>query len=218
MRTATQGFPHMAILHDGDLSLEIKYREFEFGWVYYDIWPRWRGEPILNDAILKRVNEHWAKRGVGAIKAYEHQECGILPLLRRVLDGNKADYWEATDPDILLAVYPDDAFPFLPSKWNVVYVAPEVQAARLARATERAKHGPLPDDYIELMLFVDVYNFEGATAYSGSGLCFKMITKRVVLQQFHDDLRREYLAFRDHWQIQEKNEAEWGPGYEAPEF
>lgn len=40
-----EGDAHMAILHDGDLSLEIRYREFEFGWVYYDIWLRWRGEP-----------------------------------------------------------------------------------------------------------------------------------------------------------------------------
>ncbi len=208
----------MAILHDGDLSLEIKYREFNFGWVYYDIWPRWCGEPVLNDAILKRVNEHWAKRGVGAIRACEHQECGILPLLRRVLEENKADYWEATDPDILLALYPDGAFPFLPSKWQLVYEAPEAQAAKLARARERAHRGPLPDDYMELILFVDVYNFAGATAYSGSGLCFRLMSKRAVLQQFHADLKREYLAFRDQWQIQETNEAEWGPEYEPPQF
>lgn len=208
----------MTIMHDGDLSLEIRYREFEHGWVYYDIWLRWRGEPVLNDAVLKRVNEHWAKRGIGAIKACEHRECGILPLLRRVLEENRADYWEATDPDILLALYPDDMFPFLPSKWRLVYEGPEAKAKREAREQERAERGPLPDDFLEMLLFVDVYNFEGADAYSGSGLCFRLGPKRVELQTFYEDLRREYLAFREEWRVHEKNEAEWGPGYEAPPF
>lgn len=208
----------MAILHDGDLSLEIKYREFESGWVHYDIWLRWRGEPVINDAILKRVNDHWAKRGVGAIKACEHQECGILPLLRRVLETNDADYWDATDPDILLALYPDDAFPFLPSKWRIVYEAPKAKALREERIKARAECGPLPDDYLEMLLFVDVYNFEGATAYSGSGLCFRLVPKRTELQEFYEELRHEYLAFREEWRVHEKNEAEWGPGYEPPQF
>lgn len=57
----------MAIIRQGNLSLDIHYREFEFQSVYYDIWLRWRGEPVINDAILKRVNEHWAKRGTGAV-------------------------------------------------------------------------------------------------------------------------------------------------------
>ncbi|MDO5646599.1 hypothetical protein [Paracoccus sp. (in: a-proteobacteria)] len=48
----------MAILIDDDLSLEIKYRELEDDWVYYDIWLRWRGEPVINDAILKRLSDH----------------------------------------------------------------------------------------------------------------------------------------------------------------
>jgi len=208
----------MAILHDDDLSLEIKYREFEHGWVYYDIWLRWRGEPVINDAILKRVNDHWAKRGVGAIKACEHQECGILPLLRRVLETKKADYWEATDPDILLALYPNDVFPFLPPKWHIVHEAPEAKAKREAREQERSERGPLPDDYFELLLFVDVYNFEGATAYSGSGLCFRLSPTCAEVQAFYGDMRREYLAFREEWNVHEINEAEWGPGYEPPQF
>lgn len=208
----------MAILHDGDLSLEIRYREFEYGSVSYDIWLRWRGELVINDAILKRVNDHWAKRGVGAIKASEDRECGIVPLLRRVLETNEADYWEATDPDILLALYPDDVFPFLPSKWRVVYEAPEAKAKREARAHERSERGPLPDDYLELLLFVDVYNFEGATAYSGSGLCFRLGAKRADVQAFYEALRGEYLVFREEWKVDEVNEADWGPGYEPPRF
>jgi hypothetical protein len=34
----------MAILQDGDLTLEVRYRSFEDCWVYYNIWFRWRSE------------------------------------------------------------------------------------------------------------------------------------------------------------------------------
>lgn len=208
----------MAILRDGDLSLEIHYREFEFGSVFYDIWLRWRGKPVINDVILKRVNEHWAKRGTGAVKADENDECGVLPLLRKVLESNEADYWESTDPDILLALYPDGVFPFLPSKWRLAYERPDVKEARESREQEREARGPLPDDYIELMLFVDTYNFEGSTAYSGSGICFRLVPTRADLEHFYETLKREYLEFREKWNVQEQNEAQWGSDYEPPLF
>ena len=206
----------MAILRDGDLSLEIRYREFEHGSVYYDIWLRWRGEPVINDAILKRVNDHWAKRGTGAVKAGEYEECGILPLLRKVLESNEADYWQATDPDILLALYPGGAFPFPPSNRRLVHERADAKEARKTREQERATRGPLPDDYIELMLFVDTYNFEGSTAYSGSGICFHMVPMRADLQGFYETLKQEYFKFREKWKMQEQNEAQWGPGYDPP--
>lgn len=208
----------MALLHDGDLSLEIRYREFEHGCVYYDIWLRWRGEPVINDAILKRANDHWAKRGVGAIKADEHRECGILPLLHRVLESTEADYWEPTEPDILLALYPSDGFPFMPSKWRVAYETPDVKATREAWERERSERGPLPTDYIELMLFIDMYNFEGARGYTGSGLCFRLTQTRAVMLVFYEELKREYLAFCEEWKVHEKNEAEWGPGSDPFQF
>lgn len=191
----------MATIYHGDLSLEIHYREFEFQSVYYDIWLRWRGEPVINDAILKRVNEHWAKRGIGAVKADEHYECGVLPLLQKVLENNEADYWEATDPDIILALYPNGAFPFLPSKWRLVYERADASEIRERRERELAATGPLPDDYIELMLFVDTYNFEGSKGYSGSGVCFRMVPTRAQLERFYESLKQEYLEFCEKWKV-----------------
>lgn len=208
----------MAVLSIDGLSLEIAYREFEYGWVYYDIWLRWCGEPVINDAILKRSNEHWARRGVGAIKACEHRECGILPLLRKVLETNESDFWEATDPDVLLAVYTNDGFPFLPTKWTVIYENPETKAKREEREARRAQYGPLPDDYVEVILFVDVYNFDGASAYYGDGLCFRMTPKRAALAKFYEDLRSEYVTFRERHGIDAYNRDDVGPDYEEPWF
>ncbi len=208
----------MAMLSIDELSLEIGYRDFEDGWVYYDIWLRWRGAPVINDAILKRWNEHWAKRGVGAINACEHRECGILPLLRKTLETNESDYWEATDPDILLAIYADGGFPFLPSKWTVIYEMSEFKAKREEREARRAEYGPLPDDYMEVILFVDVYNFEGASAYYGNGICFRLSPTRSQLTKFYEELRREYLAFKDRHAVDAFNREDYGPDYREPWF
>jgi hypothetical protein len=208
----------MAVLTIHDLSLEIAYRDFEDGWVYYDIWLRWRGEPVINDAILKRRNEHWAKRGVGAIKACEHRECGILPLLRKVLETNESDYWEATDPDIVLAVYTNGGFPFLPSKWRMIYEKPEITAEREERDAKRAKCGPLPDDYVEILLFADVYNFAGAAAYYGNGVCFRLAPTRASLESFYKELRGEYVAFRAQHGVDAFNRENFGPDYPEPWF
>src|SRR5581483_9175375 len=136
----------MAVLCVHDLSLEIKYRDFEYGWVVYDILPLWRGEPILNDAILKRHNDYWGKRAHGGVHANEHRGCCILPLLRRVIETNQADYCETLDPDILLAIYPRDRFPFLPLETRLIWEAPHLTEERAQREAKRDALGRLPDD------------------------------------------------------------------------
>ncbi|MDO5646600.1 MAG: hypothetical protein Q4G20_01590 [Paracoccus sp. (in: a-proteobacteria)] len=54
--------------------------------------------------------------------------------------------------------------------------------------------------------------------YAGSGLCFRPGSTRARMQAFYDELRREYVAFRDTWQVQETNETDWGPSYKPPPF
>jgi hypothetical protein len=205
-------------MHIDNLSLEIAYRDFEYGWVYYDIWLRWCGEPVINDAILKRHNEHWAKRGAGAIVASEHRECGILPLLKHVLATNESDYWEGTDPDVLLAIYPDRRFPFLPSKWTLLYEKQAAQAARDAEQKKRAEFGPLSTDLVEIMLFVDVYNFDNAGAYYGDGLCFRISPTRAQLEEFYRRMRAEYLSFKEHHGVDAFNREDYGSDYRESPF
>jgi len=169
----------MAILRNRDLSLEVQYRAFERGWVEYAIWVRWKDEPVINDAILKRRGPYWGKRPKGAFLASQEQECGILPLLRKVLETNQADYWEPLDPDILLAIYPDDGFPFLPSRWQQLYDRPDLGEKFEAEEKERRAKPRRPDDLMELMLSVDIYNLDGCDAYSASGLCFRLYRRPV---------------------------------------
>lgn len=190
----------MALLTFEDLSLEIAYRDFLHGWVYYDIWFRWRGESVINDAILKRHNDHWARRGKGAVTACEASGCGILPMLRTVLETDKSDYWEGTDPHVLFAVYRGHCFPFLPSKWINLK-----REAGLAKNPEYKHSRPLQDNLAEILMFVDVYNFQGATMYYGDGLCFRMTMQITALRRFYEDLRQEYLLFRDFNKIDEFN-------------
>lgn len=208
----------MAVLQNGDLSLEIAHRSFELGGVEYDITLRWRGEPVLNDAILKRSSVYWAKQSVGSIRTDAGCECRVLPLLRRVLETNMAVSWEPDDPDIHLIIRPGHDFPFLGTGTKGEADPHEEKAHIEAFERERRERKPTPGDGWEIVVFVDAYTFEGSRGYYGSGLCFCLGTTRNEMQLFYAALKQEYQLFRAHWKIQEQNEAMWGPGYQPPEF
>jgi hypothetical protein len=134
----------MATLFAGELSLEIAHREFTYGWVHYDICLRWRGQPLLDDAMLRRDGEIRARRGEGAIDAGEIGECGALPLLRSVLETNQPRYWEPMDPDIVLAVYTKDHFPFMLPTWDFEGEPPEPRRRARPASPRTAPGRPLP--------------------------------------------------------------------------
>lgn len=208
----------MAVLQNGDLSLDIAYRSYELGGVEYDITLRWRGVPVLNDAILKRSGEYWANRGVGSITTDAGCECGVLPLLRRALETNMAVSWEPDDPDILLIIRPGYGSSFLVSGTRGGAGSSEEKAHVETLERERRERKPTPGDGWEIVVFVDAYTFEGAGGYYDSGLCFCLATTREGMQHFYAALKQEYQLFRTHWKVQEENEARWGPGYQPPEF
>jgi hypothetical protein len=208
----------MAVLEQGDLSLEVAYRDFEGGWIVYDITPRWRRQPILNDAILKRHNDYWGGRGVGAIRANEHRSCGFLDILTKVLKTKKSDYWQATDPDILLSIHIGDPFPFLEEKWRLVWEKPELAFSRRAREAARKEQGVLPDDTVEFLLFVDSYNFAGEAVYQGDGLCFRLRPSWSELGAFRESLKGEYLDFAARHGIDEFNLENFGSDWVPPQY
>lgn len=191
----------MATLASDDLSLEIRYRDFQHGWIQYEIFFRWQGEIVLNDAILKRQGEYWGARGRGGVLANEDEECCILPTLEKVLETNKPDYCETIEPDIVLAIYPEQYFPFLPSKLELVRESEEFKKAREERARLKDEQGVLPDDLIDLMLLVDTYNFKECRAYSGDGICLKMTVRRDQLEEFYLSLKAEYKEFRQRFRL-----------------
>ena len=196
----------MAKLTSDRLTLEVRFREFDdCCWVQYDVLFLWDGLPMVDDTLLKRSPSAWADRGTGTFRANESDGDGLLPVLKRILDEDRADYWEPIEPDVILAFYPEQYFPFLPSHYTVAYEADHIKEARLERnRAKAAAGGRLADDPITIIAFADAYQWREAPAYSGNGLALVLRTQRGDLQRFHDQLAEEYEAFRRKWRIEER--------------
>jgi hypothetical protein len=191
----------MARLSEGELTLEVRYRSFEYGWVVYDILWLWQDEPILSDPILKRHNEYWAARAPGGIHANEHRGDFVIPELREVRETGQPLASTTSDPDVTLAIYPEQFFPFLPSRYTLIYESDRVRTERAEREARKAALGKLPDDLFQLIMFVDAYNFKRCYAYQSSGVALHMVTTRAALERFLVDLRQEYFAFKEQLDI-----------------
>ena len=198
----------MATLSSDDLSFEFNYSDFEGGWIRYQFYFRWRGENIINDSTLKKDGDYWGNRASGAFLAEEYEVDGLTRLLKEVLEKNQADYWESLDPDILVAVYPDQFFPFLPSHYQLVRESDEHKAKREARENLKKEQGNLPDDLFTIIVFVDAYNLKHADTYYGSGLSLQMIVTREELGAFLNDLQTEYQEFKEKFRVDEWRENE----------
>ena len=104
----------LTILHpDGagavsaELSLEITYARFEYGWVYYDIYPAFGGQPILNGAALK-TSQNLGPARSGALSACEDEFCSLLPAMRRFVETGVPGEWTPIEPDVTLTMAPDE--------------------------------------------------------------------------------------------------------------
>lgn len=196
----------MAKLTYHDLTLEISFREFDdCHWVQYDVRFLWKGEPMVNDKILKRSPSGWAKRGKSVLQASEFDGDSLLQVLKHVLEANEPKQWEPSEPDMLIAFYPEKVFPFLPTKWQSAYEAPHIKKERLAR--ERAKKaagGRLPDDPITIIAMADAYQWKECGAYYGSGLALVMTPRRKEVERFYKQLTKEYKAFERRERIHEQ--------------
>lgn len=191
----------MAKLQSGDLSFDFRYVGFDDGWVQYDFCLRWKDQNLLRMDHHRPRSKFWGKRTEGAFFANEYEGDGLLPLLRKVLDEDRADYWEPVEPDVVIAIYPEDRFPFLPSHYQPEYESPNYKAKREAREQLKKEKGKLPDDSYTFIVFVDAHNFEDAAYYYGQGLSLHMIVSRIQLQGFAEDLEREYQEFKQRFNL-----------------
>lgn len=157
---------------------------------------------MLRDDLLKKWSEYWGARPKGALLANEYKRDGLIPLLNKVLENDKAEFWEPIEPDIILAIYPEDYFPFLPSHYKLIYESQGHKAKREAREALKKEKGKLPDDSYTFMVFVDAYNFMGAGAYYGQGLSMQLIVNRKDLEAFKTCLEREYEEFKERFQVE----------------
>lgn len=193
----------MSKLRSHDLSFEFRYTGFEHGWVQYQLSFLWKGEPVIRDGALKRGSSYWDGRSESTFLANEDEKDGMIPLIRGVLETDKEDYWQPIEPDIIIAIYPDNFFPFMESHMKLVYERDEVREAREARQALKAQMVKLPDDIFTFIAFVDAYNFRGADAYYGQGFSMHMIVRRKELENFASDLESEYRAFKDAFGVDE---------------
>ena len=198
----------MAKLASGNLTLEIRFREFDkCGWVQYDVLYLWKGKPIVNNALLKRQGKYWRDRSKGAFKANEYRQDTLIPTLERVLKTNEPEYWEPIEPDIVMAFYPDTYFPFLQSHYRRVWEKESVKQARERKKQAKLKAGgKLPDDPITVIACVDVYNLEDALMYHREGIAQIMHPTRKELQVFCKELKREYAVFKRRYKVDQYKE------------
>jgi hypothetical protein len=111
-------------------------------------------------------------------------------------ENGEADYWEPIEPDIIVALYPDDYFPFLKSHLTLVRENDEFKQKREARKKLKEEKGKLPDDLFTIIAFVDAYNFKDAGAYYGQGFSIHMIVERQEIEAFADQLEAEYTELK----------------------
>jgi len=183
----------MAKFTSRGLTFECRFREYDKGdWVQYELLFLWQGEPIINDALLKRHNEHWAARSYGAFKANEFEHDTLIKTLERVLATNQAGYWEPLEPDVIIGFYPGRYFPFLPSHW--VPVDREVEQVLLEEKDNPSEY-PASDDLVTVIVFVDAYNLHDCKGYSGEGIGLFLLPTRQELQLFLQELKEEYTVF-----------------------
>ena len=195
----------MAKLTSGNLALEIRFKEVdEQNWIQYEIFFLYKDQPMIQDSQLKRTNEHWQKRSPGAFKANEHQHDELIDVLQKALDTDEPQFYEPTDPDIVLAVYPNKVFPFLPRNWELIWASEEaIRKVEDHELVREVAGGRLPDDPFTIILMVDVHNYGEEHAYHGQGPALIMIPYRHEVCSFIEALRAEYREFCQIWGIEE---------------
>jgi hypothetical protein len=193
----------MAKLTSGNLSIEIRFLELDASkWVQYEIYFLYKDQPMVQDGLFKRINEHWSKRSLGAFKANEDEgeAGGLIGTLCKALDTDEMQYYQPIEPDFTLAIYPNMAFPFMESRYERIYTSERALEEERQRAQAReAAGGKLSDDYFTIILMIDLYNFGDEIAYAGEGPALIMMPQRKEVQKFLEDYDQELHEFCRVW-------------------
>lgn len=185
----------MATLHCNDLAVEFIFKEVDDClWLKYEIYFRWQDQYVMRDDLLKRSPEGWAQRSEGALCANEHGGDTFLPVLEKAIDALEPICWVPTEPDIMIAFYPDQYFPFITGH----------DKAEDRQQRKAANDGRLPDDVVTTVIYADAYNLKGCSAYYGSGLAIVLAPTRAELAAFYQELAREYEAFVVREQLEKR--------------
>ena len=200
----------MAKLASRNLSIEIRFLELDRDdWIQYEFIFLYKDQPIIQDKLIKRFNEHRPRRSPGAFPSNEEAADdggSLIYTLQKALETDEMQYHETIEPDFIFAIYHDMAFPFMPSRYVRVYTSEKVQREERQREEDRAAAGgKLPDDVFTVIMMADVFNFGDEIAYCGEGPAIVMKVSRLDLQNFLEDYQREYKEFCHTWGISPAN-------------
>lgn len=186
----------MAKLTCDEITFEIRFKEYDsYKWVQYEVFFLYKGEPLVRDELLKRVNEYWADRSPHAFKVNEARRDTLIPVLRNVLETNEPDFWEPIEPDLTLAIFPETIFPMMPPKWELIGMSEEAEEELEKYRLVKEVAERLPSDPFTVIALIDAYNFGDTYGYLGSGPALILHPTRWQLRQFMEELEAEYADF-----------------------
>jgi len=153
----------MAILKKLDLSFEFVFRKLDDElWVQYEFYFRWKRHLMIRDDIFKRSPIGWAFRSPGAFRANELDRESFLPVLDQVLETNKPGYWKSTEPDVIIAFYPERRLPLLVNGMRLMWKDTDIKNQKNLKLSAKNK-AKSPDDIITMVAMVDAYNLKIVT-------------------------------------------------------
>lgn len=130
-----------------------------------------------------------------------------------MLATDEADCWAPIERDIVVAIYPDDFFPFFTSPGARAWEALAIRNGHPLPEPPRRERGK-PTDLYTFIALADGANFRGARGEYGAGLSLQMLVTRAQLEAFTAALEQEYAAFRETVGLDDEHEdPDWtGPG------
>lgn len=184
----------MAILKEYNLIVEIKFTDYEYGWVYYEF-RFFLGElPVFNPNIHHE----------SFFSANEHRNDSLIPVLEEALLEDRSIEWEPTEPDMWIDIE-------YRSKRGWKHYKPSVKGKRIFISDEhreklkevdrqrREAGGKLPDDCFSLTFFVDAARLKQpdkeAGVYCGDGIALRITVTREKLERFVKELKADYQKF-----------------------
>lgn len=185
----------MAILKEDNLSVEIKFTDFKYGWVYYGFCFLLGSQPVFNKGIQEE----------DYFFANEYDEDSLIPALEQSLVENRSIEWIPTEPDMWVEIKPQlirgwEDTKLLIESGSLLYVSDE-QKEKLKEIDEKRvkSNGNLPEDYFEITFFVDSYRLKNPDrkirGYTGDGVAFRITVSREKITKFVEKLKADYQKF-----------------------
>jgi len=186
----------MAKLSSQNLTLEIRYKNFQAGDVQYEIGFLWENESMINDALLKRWSDYWRSRRKGYFLANEYEKDRLIGTIEKALQIDEPAYWKSLDPDLIFAIYPKKCFPFFEPCEEWIGEDDEAKS-------EQANQEKRPDGWFTVIAFIDAYNFQNCKGYSDSGIALHLLVARKDVESFCASLKEEYAEFKQKYKVDE---------------